>query len=287
MATRNDVSIVRPQGGYIAKQCPVRVQLDVLQPGVRVEPDEVALLRMTEGIQFEAAVFRDLELYAIEAGWVFLTPNLDRDEAMRLTVTAMTEGVGVIAGGWLPIDQTGRRTGKPDLLVRHGDGYVPLDVKHHLTLDVSDEGEASISPLDAPFVNRSEVQKGWTLRKRKDDALQLAHYRRMLEACGFAAETGMAGIVGKERVVVWYDLDAAVWQTPASRMAVSAKCVPPWTCTTSSSTSDSTLLPLHISTNKTQRSICSSSPFDVPSAPPVRGETSATSISKRGVGTRA
>ena len=25
----------------------------------------------------------------------------------------------------------------------------------------------------------------------------------------------MAGIVGKERVVVWYDLDAAVWQTPA------------------------------------------------------------------------
>jgi hypothetical protein len=127
----------------------------------------------------------------------------------------MNRGDGVIAGGWLPVDGEARRTGKPDLLVRHGDGYVPVDVKHHLTLDPSEDGSADTSLLDTPFLDGSAAREGWSLRKRKDDALQLAHYRRMLEACGFAADSLRAGIVGKERVVVWYDLDASMWQTPA------------------------------------------------------------------------
>ena len=215
MATRYDVSAVSPQGGYIAKQCPVRAQLNVLQPGARVEPDEVALLRMGQGIDFEADVYAELETHAAETGWVFLTDGPSRNEAIAQTITAMNTGVEVIAGGWLPVDEEGRRAGKPDLLVRLGGGYVPVDVKHHLTLDERDDGSALVSTLARPFVGEAAHRDGWSLRKSKDDALQLAHYRRMLRECGYAADSPLAGIIGKERIVAWYDLDAPMWQTPA------------------------------------------------------------------------
>ena len=215
MATRYDVSAVSPQGGYIAKQCPVRAQLNVLQPGARVEPDEVALLRMGQGIDFEADVYAELETHAAETGWVFLTDGPSRNEAIAQTITAMNTGVEVVAGGWLPVDEEGRRAGKPDLLVRLGGGYVPVDVKHHLTLDERDDGSALVSTLARPFVGEAAHRDGWSLRKSKDDALQLAHYRRMLRECGYAADSPLAGIIGKERIVAWYDLDAPMWQTPA------------------------------------------------------------------------
>jgi predicted RecB family nuclease len=170
---------------------------------------------MRQGVEFDADIFRELAGYAPETGWVFVAPELRRDDAVAETVAAMSDGAGVIAGSWLPIDGEGRRTGKPDLLIRRSDGYVPVDVKHHLTLDVSDDAPATTSPLADPFLDASGFEEGWSLRKRKDDALQLAHYRRMLEKCGFAADSPMAGIVGKERIVAWYDLDAPMWQTPA------------------------------------------------------------------------
>ncbi|MCH7583702.1 MAG: hypothetical protein IH941_00915, partial [Acidobacteria bacterium] len=40
-------------------------------------------------------------------------------------------------------------------------------------------------------------------------------YRRMLEASGHASTSSAAGIIGKEGVIVWYDLDTPMWQTPA------------------------------------------------------------------------
>ena len=46
----------------------------------------------------------------------------------------MDDGVELILGGWLPDDESGGRTGRPDLLLRVGDGYVPGDVKWHKTV---------------------------------------------------------------------------------------------------------------------------------------------------------
>ena len=37
----------------------------------------------------------------------------------------------------------------------------------------------------------------------------------MLQACGHASDLSLAGIFGKEGVIVWYDLDEPMWMTPA------------------------------------------------------------------------
>ncbi|HKX75628.1 MAG TPA: recombinase RecB, partial [Acidimicrobiia bacterium] len=214
MTTRLDVSAVPLQGGYIAKQCPVRIQNDILRPVEPSPPSAEVLARMADGIAFEEAVLAELASFD-RSGWVFIDPSWGREEAEAETLRAMAAGAELIAGGWLPADEAGRRTGKPDLLLRHGDGYVPVDVKNHLTLDVEEEQTTLVSPLEAPFFHLVEDRAGWTRRKRKDDALQLAHYWRMLEAAGYAASTPRAGIIGKEKVVAWYDLEEPLWQTPA------------------------------------------------------------------------
>jgi hypothetical protein len=204
---------VPPQGGYIAKQCPVRIQNDVPRPSVPLEPSVEVLMRMADGIAFEAGVFEELRAMA-PPSWAFIDEGLDREAATEATVAAMEAGADLIAGGWLPLDETGRRTGKPDLLIRATGGYVPVDVKHHLTLEVEEDTTSLVSSLSSPFPDVVETRFGWARRKRRGDLLQLAHYRRMLEACGHASSM-RAGIIGKERVVVWYDLDQPMWQTPA------------------------------------------------------------------------
>lgn len=214
MTTRYDISAVPFQGAYIAKRCPVRIQNDILRPGEPRAASEEVLLRLAEGITFEASVFDELRVAARER-WVFVGPNLDSAAATAATLEAIAGGADLIAGGWLPVDETGRRTGRPDLLIRRDGGYVPVDVKHHLTLELDEEGSARVSSLASPFPDVGEERTGWAVRKHKDDLLQLAHYRRMLEACGHASRSGRAGIIGKERVVVWHDLDQRMWQTPA------------------------------------------------------------------------
>ena len=51
------------------------------------------------------------------------------------------------------------------------------------------------------------------LRANDGDAMQLAHYARILDAHGHRADTPFGGIIGKEEKVVWYDLDAPMFQT--------------------------------------------------------------------------
>ena len=212
MVNRLDVSSVPLQGGYIAKQCPVVIQNQILVPELKTEVSPEIQHRLNEGIQFEADLFERVRVEG-PGDWVVIPPG-PRELSQDLTAEAMTQGVSVIEQAFLPPDERGRRTGRPDLLVAHDGGYVPVDVKHHRTLDLADTVIEVSDPV-RPSPADAFALEGRVLRSHSGDALQLAHYRRMLEVMGLASTSTLAGVLGKEGVIVWYDLEKPMWQTPA------------------------------------------------------------------------
>jgi hypothetical protein len=100
-------------------------------------------------------------------------------------------------------------------------------------------GLDSLGPRDGRSRPRPDPAK-----RREGDVLQLAHYQRMLEACRARGTRVPAtpGIIGTERRVVWYDLDASRSGGPPPRRARPSSARP-WSGTTSSSTSGSTSWP--------------------------------------------
>jgi len=216
VGARYDVSAVPPQGGYVAKQCPVRAQWDVIRPCEPLPPSPVLERRFERGRRFEATVVAGLTGLHSD---LHLVGGTDRAEREASTLGAMLAGVPVIVAGRLPADPDGRRVGEPDLLVAAADGgYRPVDIKHHRCLDPGPGGlPARCSPLDRPAWEAAEADPGSSARKRRDDLLQLAHYQRMLEAASMAPAGGRhAGIIGIDGVVTWYDLDSPIWLTPSA-----------------------------------------------------------------------
>jgi predicted RecB family nuclease len=210
------VSGVPPQGGYVAKQCPVRAQWDLIRPCGPLPVSRVVARRFAAGRRFEAEVVAQLVPRHPDA---CVVAEPDRGERAAVTAAAMKAGAPVIVGGRLPADPEGRRVGEPDLLVAAaGSGYRPVDIKHHRCLDAGDGGlPALCSTLDRLAWEAAEPAADSSARRRRDDLLQLAHYQRMLEACGMAAPDGRhGGIIGIDGVVTWYDLDAPIWQASSA-----------------------------------------------------------------------
>ena len=214
MVTRYDVTAVPPQGGYVAKRCPVRAQLDVLQPCEPLLGGPVAERRAAKGRLFEAEILAAVVAAHPRAVVIGEQSRLAKEQA---TVAAMAASAPLIIGARLPTDSVGRRVGEPELLVRAAAGdYFPVDIKFHQTLEAGDGTEpARCSPLVDPRPEAGVERPGYSLRRRRDDLLQLAHYARMLEAAGLAAgDRRFGGVIGTECVVAWYDLDALLWKTP-------------------------------------------------------------------------
>jgi predicted RecB family nuclease len=143
-----------------------------------------------------------------ELAWI---AHDDRRSAQADTLAAIEEQRRVIAQAWLPADREGRRRGRPDLLVRSGDGYLPVEIKLHL-LTMEGGGSLESSSLARPFPQAAQTIEGRRFRKGSawfDDALQLAHYYRMLESEGLAgSEDGLlGGVIDGSGAIWWIDLD--------------------------------------------------------------------------------
>jgi predicted RecB family nuclease len=205
---------VTPRNAYFARACPQRVQLDVLRPSEPL-PDSPFLQKLfVAGQEYEeetiTAFFDGVE------GAVVVDAE-DPDAQEWHTLRAVADGARVIAGGRLPVDHEAHRVGEPDLLVRDGDGYLPVDVKSHKSLVAAKEagsGTALVSDMEALSFEAASIDCDSDPRRHVADLLQLAHYRRLLESAGLASsECNVGGIYGSEGVVVWYDLDRP-WLDP-------------------------------------------------------------------------
>ena len=114
----------------MAKRCPRRVQLDLVEPGVPLEPTADVQMRLDEGVAFEASVVAELRAVA-GSDWVFVDEAASPEVQVDDTTSAIAARVAVVVGARLPNDAAAARSGAPDVLVCARGGYVAVDVKHH------------------------------------------------------------------------------------------------------------------------------------------------------------
>ena len=223
-------------GAYAARSCPVKTQ-NAFNPTVVLQtPNASNSIEANDGLaelfdggaQFEAAVLEQL-ISSYRGRVVDLRPLLSNTPEVQLEacVRAMSSGAQVIIGGCLPVDLPGHRVGSPDLLIRGADranrspAYHPVEVKWHRIIvrsrpadgDAEEPHVLRYSTLTDPRAEAASGISGYELRlaSREADFLQLAHYHRMLEACGFGAEQALAAVIGTDDlfeapVLAWADL---------------------------------------------------------------------------------
>ena len=210
-----DAIEIRPRDSSFAKTCPQRVQLDVLQPCEPLPDPPFLQMLYRAGNEHEDDTFA-LLFDGVEGAVVIEAEDVN-DREWR-TLQAVKDGALVIAGGRLPIDHEAHRVGQPDLLVRHGEGYLPIEVKSHKVLErVRKEGTgtALVSDVTTPFFDGAVVDVEHNPRRHLGDLMQLAHYRALLDAAGIGSpDCFAAGVCGSEGVIVWHDLRAAVLDPP-------------------------------------------------------------------------
>lgn len=211
-------------GGYSAKRCPVRTHNDFapLVPVPELEPSAELQADFDAANEFEADVFS--ELLRMNSAAVLVDQGMRKAEAIAMTLAAMESGAPLILGGWLPDDEPGGRKGRPDILVKVDGGYLPADIKHHKTIKAAKKKRTLVSPLALPAAWR-DTEGLSTTSHYYEDGLQLAHYTRMLQACGFhpGEDRLLGAIVGTsllelpgvdtELVFAWHHLTKPVRDT--------------------------------------------------------------------------
>ena len=224
----------RPEGtvssivldAYSARSCPVKT-FNTFDPTLSDAPlDESLRESFQGGSDFRAAVLdrmatreQVVDLRGLEMAW---------SERVDACLSAMAAGAAVIVGGLLPLDLAGNRSGKPDALIRGdaspsgGPGYWPVKVKPYRVREKQLGAEAlRTSPLTAP-AELTELPDCRYRVYREGALLELAHYWRMLESCGFASSVEQAAVVGDDRAhraeptLTWVDLSAKFIRTYSS-----------------------------------------------------------------------
>lgn len=211
--------------GYDAKRCARRIHNEwdpAIGKAVWDAPADLQM-RFQAGIDFEATVFAELEANLDEAVYLNLSVISGKDATIAATLEAMERGVLLILGGWLPDDETGGRSGRPDLLLRTEEGrYAPGDVKAHRMVARRPRGTLTYSLLESPTDRLLAAGFGAESTARFDDYLQLAHYWRMLEAIdraptthtnGFVIGTDSLDLATHGHVLTWLPLDVQLFDT--------------------------------------------------------------------------
>ncbi|HEX2576404.1 MAG TPA: TM0106 family RecB-like putative nuclease [Aquihabitans sp.] len=223
-----DVSSVPPQGGHVARRCPLRVQYEWFPPeGVRPEgPADLERLRAETGAAFEAELLAEVARRHPDA--VVVDRHQPAARQIAETSLAMGRGVPVILGGRLPDDVLGRRVGRPHLLLRaerrpSGSwAYHPVVVRGRRTLDVGAPNEGSrataTSTLEQPWRADATPAVDRTARSHQGDLFHVAHLHRMLAGTPHGSAEAVGAVVGTEHEVVWLELDVPVpqhrWDRP-------------------------------------------------------------------------
>ncbi|RRD49993.1 TM0106 family RecB-like putative nuclease [Arachnia propionica] len=192
---------------YAARSCPVKT-FNAFDPGTpqpAVPLDESLREAFGGGTEFRESI-----LAKVAAGRDVVDLGL-AVHAEEATLAAMTDQVPAIIGGRLPPDPAGHRRGQADLLVRGDSGYWPVRIKPYRVLE---------KQVRATELRRSSLGDPTTLRPlpnlryrayREGALIELAQLWRLLQACGFAADTPLGGIVGSDdghnAQITWVPLD--------------------------------------------------------------------------------
>ena len=192
---------------YAARSCPLKT-VNSFTPHL-VAP---SLARPEPPFFRDAGAIEEEVFGAILAGpgrVVDLRPFRDASsaDAERACLAALASGADVVIGGLLPRDESAHRKGRPSLLVRsraESGGYHPVQVKFHRVLesDDPDAGPLNVASLSAPRRPLAVAGRRFRWSSRLNAALQVAHYWRLLEACGYAAEEPWAGLVGVDKIPI-------------------------------------------------------------------------------------
>lgn len=225
---------------YAARSCPLRT-VYAFTPGLTPPLTERPVPPF---FRDAAAIETDVLARLLHGdGVVDLRPLAEAPEevAVAACLNALASGAEIVIGGRLPRDKVGHRTGRPSFLVRaRGDepGYHPVQVKYHRVFETTppDAAPQVVTSLSAPRAPIAVAGRGYRWGTRLNAALQLAHYWRLLEAAGFAAEHPWAGLVGIDRidlpgrpadpVIAWLDLEAVRVSPDAHTVAVPSTATP-------------------------------------------------------------
>ena len=211
-------------GGYDAKSCPEKVRKTYAEEYLGIELDPIPsgdAARMAAGVEFETTIGT---LWAKAAGKLFAAVDqCDRTDASKKRREKQTSAllaepgrIQVIWNARLAPQAKTNRTGEPDALVRVGtndDGmpvWAPVDVKDHRELEGTRGGRKwPVSQFATPADRViTDIGDG---TPQKVDAMQLAHYHRMLEKLGYAGAP-IGGVIGRGGHIVWHDLSAPLYR---------------------------------------------------------------------------
>jgi hypothetical protein len=232
-----DLGDVPLQPAVVATRCPVRADLDhapaLASAKAPRDPAEVA--RGEQTTEHVAAVWAEVARLGGEAGdgSVLVVEGSSRAERQARTLTALHGPARIIVGAQLPDDPAGRRRGRSILLVRadptaERSGWVPVEVRRHAFTRPATGGELRTSPLSRPHPDANEVVTGIAPRSKRhnENAIALAHAWRLLEAAGAVGpdDPPMGGVVDRDRLLWWIDLDQPRWPvrwspTPVTSLA--------------------------------------------------------------------